>query len=91
MAQRVGRIDAGVLRSAVRAIDRLYTELQIVGLDSDLSRLAGDLAERHGLRGYDAVHLATAVAIGDPELLVATWDQDLSAAVTACGYAAIPA
>lgn len=25
----------------------------------DLARLAGDLAEKHGLRGFDSIHLAT--------------------------------
>jgi hypothetical protein len=29
----------------------------------ELVRLPGDLAEKHGLRGFDAVHLASAVTL----------------------------
>jgi len=52
----------------------------VIGLDAALARAAGELAERHALRGYDAVHLASAIAIDDPNLVMATWDRDLSAA-----------
>jgi predicted nucleic acid-binding protein len=79
-AQRVGRIDARTLRRAVRTIDQLCGELDVIGLDATLARAAGELAERHALRGYDAVHLASATAIDDPSLVMATWDRDLAAA-----------
>ncbi len=91
MAARTGRIDANALRSAVRSIDDLYAEIRVIGIDGALARLAGTLAERHGLRGYDAVHLASALSIEDAELLTATWDSDLAAAALACGYAVVPA
>jgi len=52
----------------------------VIGLDATLARAAGELAERHALRGYDAVHLASAIAIEDPDLVMATWDRDLAAA-----------
>jgi predicted nucleic acid-binding protein len=89
-AQRVGRIDAPTLRAAVAAIDELSSELRVIGIDDALARAAGDLAEEHGLRGYDAVHLASAIAIGDPELLMATWDRDLGAGALASGFAVVP-
>ncbi len=51
-----------------------------------------NLAERHGLRGYDAVQLAAALtlheqclALGLPTLLVVTADQELNAVVLAVG------
>ncbi len=90
MAQRVGRIDVGALRDAVRAIDDLYPELRIIGIDDALARSAGELAERHGLRGYDAVHLASAISIEDSRLVMVTWDEDLAAAALACGTAVVP-
>ncbi|HEX4804396.1 MAG TPA: hypothetical protein VFU94_00725 [Conexibacter sp.] len=44
------------------------------------------------LRGYDAVHLASALAIDAPgELIVATWDEELAAAVVAEGRMVVPA
>ncbi len=32
-----------------------------IGVTSDLVRRAGDLAEKHGIRGFDAVHLSSAI------------------------------
>lgn len=91
VARRTGRIDDDrSLRSIVAQIDRLCAELRVVDIDDPLARAAGDLAERHGLRGYDAVHLASALTIDDPDVIVATWDRNLSAATLACGRVVAP-
>jgi hypothetical protein len=87
----VGRIDTKTLRSAVHAIDDLYAELRVIGIDGTLARSAGELAELHGLRGYDAVHLASAISVEDAELVTVTWDHDLADAAVASGYAVVPA
>jgi len=87
----MGRIDKRTLRSAVRAIDGLYAELRVIGIDGALAQFAGELAELHGLRGYDAVHLASAIAIEDAALVTVTWDRDLADATVVCGYAVVPA
>jgi predicted nucleic acid-binding protein len=79
------------LRSAVRAIDDLYAELRVIGIDGALAQFAGELAELHGLRGYDAVHLASAIAIQDAAMVMVTWDRDLADASVACGYTVVPA
>jgi len=79
-AHRGGRINARTLRSAVESIDELRDELDVIGLDAALARAAGELAERHALRGYAAVHLASAIAIEDPNLVMVTWDRGLGAA-----------
>ncbi|HEV7163663.1 MAG TPA: hypothetical protein VGN25_10450, partial [Solirubrobacteraceae bacterium] len=84
-------IEAAELRSAVKAIDALYAELHVIGVDDPLARLAGELAEAYGLRGYDAVHLASAVSMEVPRLVTATWDAELASATAACGYAVVPA
>jgi len=42
-------------------------------------RRAGDLADRHALRGFDAVHVASAAEIGIGTVLV-TWDKDVARA-----------
>jgi predicted nucleic acid-binding protein len=89
-AQRAGRIDPRTLRAAVAAIGDLSSELRVIGIDDALACAAGDLAEKHGLRGYDAVHLASAIAIGDPDLVMATWDRDLGAAALGSGFAVVP-
>jgi predicted nucleic acid-binding protein len=79
-----------MLRRAVRAIDELYAELDVIGLDEALARAAGALAERHALRGYDAVHLASALAVDDRDLVVATWDRALADAANAQDRAIVP-
>jgi predicted nucleic acid-binding protein len=89
-AHRGGRIDARTLRRAVRSIDELCDEIDVIGLDATLARAAGELAERHALRGYDAVHLASAIAIESPNLVMVTWDRDLAAA-TAHHCTVVPA
>jgi uncharacterized protein len=91
LACRTGRIDPNALRSAVRTINDLYAELHVIGIDDALAQSAGELAELHGLRGYDAVHLASVINVEDDELVTVTWDRDLANAAVACGYAVAPA
>lgn len=90
MAQRLGRVDERVARTAVRTVDDLYAELVVIGIDDELARTAGTLAARHGLRGYDAVHLASVLSIGDPELVTVTWDDNLAETALACGGKVAP-
>lgn len=89
-AQRAGRIGPGTLRQTVENIDQRVAQMSIIGLDPDLAHTAGELAERHGLRGYDAVHLATALCVHEQSLLLATWDRELSRAAVAAGCSASP-
>jgi predicted nucleic acid-binding protein len=59
-AQRQRRITAAALRNSMVGLELLWSQLFVVEIDEALMRLAGDLATTHGLRGYDAVHLAAA-------------------------------
>lgn len=56
-------------------------------MTAGLTQTAADLAETHGLRGYDAVHLAAAEAVADGDLVLVTGDADLAAAAIAIGIA----
>lgn len=89
-ARRGRRITSATLRRAVDRIDGLCAELDVIGLDTDLAHTAGELAEAHGLRGYDAVHLATALSIDVDSILLATWDGDLARAAIAAGCSVSP-
>jgi predicted nucleic acid-binding protein len=62
--------------------------MRLIGLDWELAVMAGDIAERHALRGYDAVHLATALSIH--ELVLVTWDRDLARAALGSGRSVVP-
>jgi uncharacterized protein len=65
--------------------EELQGDLITVGIDSALARRAGEHAEDLGLRGYDAVHLATALELGDKEVVIVTWDRDLARAIERIG------
>jgi uncharacterized protein len=53
-------------------------QLDVVTVGEPLIRDAGELAQKNGLRGYDAVHLAAALTVGATVLACA--DRDLSTA-----------
>ncbi len=61
----------------------------VVGVNEDVARRAGTIAEELDLRGYDAVHLASALALGSATTFI-TWDVDLSAAAHESGLAVAP-
>ena len=62
-ARRQERVTADVFDTAVVGLELLWSQISVVELDERLMRLAGDLATAHGLRGYDAVHLAAATVV----------------------------
>jgi len=67
--RREGGLTGPDLRRAVRELDRDWRTYNVVDLSDALVHSAGALAERHALRGYDAVHLAAALelrAVGGP-------------------------
>jgi len=68
-----------------------WESMRPVELSADVERMAGELATRHGLRGADAVHLASAVALGSTDLVVAVWGKRLHSGVVAAGLAVAPA
>jgi predicted nucleic acid-binding protein len=84
-AERSGRISRAHLRSSSRDLDLLLNQLEFVEVDDALTRSAGDLAETHALRAYDAVHLAAASEARDPDFVVVAGDQALLAAARSIG------
>jgi hypothetical protein len=71
----------------VTEFDSKYDEFDLVEVDDLLVQHAGQLAEAHGLRGYDAVHLAAADRVRDADLVVVAGDEALLTAATAEGMA----
>lgn len=84
-AVRVHRISPQHLRSSVRELEGLLAQVDVIEVDDDLIRQAGDLAEAQGLRAYDAVHLAAAHRVADLDLVVVAGDGALLAAAEALG------
>jgi hypothetical protein len=87
MARRLDRIDERGLREAVDDFESLHDQLDMIEVTEGLIREAGGLAEELSLRGYDAVHLASARLVDDPEMVLAAGDQSLLAAARAVGIA----
>ena len=86
-AERLGRLTARHLRVAVTGFDTLFEEMDLVKVDDALARRAGELAEARQLRGYDAVHLAAADRVRDPNVVVIAGDGALLEAAAAEGLA----
>lgn len=89
-AHRARRLNATQYRQTREEFESLQSELLLVGIDVPLTRQAGELAEKLKLRGYNAVHLASALALGANTTLV-TWDEDLKRAAAHSGCAVAPA
>jgi uncharacterized protein len=62
-AERGARLTAAQHRDAKDEFAVLVDELSIVEVTGQLIAAAADLAEQEALRGYDAVHLASALMI----------------------------
>ena len=84
-ARRIDRLTAKQMRAAVKALEDHRAQLDVVDIDESLAHQAGELAETHGLRGYDAVHLAAARRLDDVDLVVAAGDRDLLTAANKLG------
>jgi predicted nucleic acid-binding protein len=90
-ASRNHDLDHDDLEAAERAWEEYWSATRPVELTRAVERNAGQLAAHHALRGADAVHLASALAVADPELVVAVWDRLLHAGVQAAGLRVAPA
>ena len=86
-AGRLGRLTSRQLRVAVNEFEHIYEQLDLVDIDDELARRAGQLSEAHALRGYDAVHLAAAHRVRDPDLVLVAGDGARLAAATSEGLA----
>jgi predicted nucleic acid-binding protein len=86
-ARRMGRITDRNRRAALDSLDDLWRDFRVIEVDETMTRRAAELADRHALRGYDAVHCASAERIDAPDLVVASGDKDVLTACTELGLA----
>jgi uncharacterized protein len=86
-AHRIGRLTAMQLDEAIDALDEISAQLDHVEVTDELVRTAGALARTHGLRGYDAVHLAAGLNLSDDDVVFVTGDIDLATAANRSGIA----
>lgn len=90
-----GQLGRAQLESARRDLDALWAGITaIVPVDEGRVRMAGDIAERHRIRGMDAIHLGAALELARrsaPEpLSFASWDTRQRDAARREGLALFP-
>ncbi len=86
-AVRERRLTDLQLRLAVVGFERLWSQLAPIAVLPPLARRAGSLAHEQNLRGYDAVHLASAELLRSDELVFVAADRELGAAAQRLGFA----
>lgn len=92
-AVRIGAITERDGQEALKAWEEDSEELLWIQLPQTLAKHAGQLAWQDGLRGYDAMHLATAVwwqTNLEQDLVVATYDRELWRAAKQHGLSVFP-
>ena len=62
-----------------------------IELTEQVADRAGELARAHALRGADAIHLASVLALSHNEVIVAVWDVRLREGVEVLGLQVAPA
>ena len=86
-AHRMGRLTKNKHLESLRRIDLMWSEMDVIEVDQQVVTQAADLARRLSLRGYDAVHCASAQQLDDEDLVAASGDQRLLTAWLELGMA----
>lgn len=69
----------------------IWSRVAVLDIDEGLVERAAGLAERHVLRAYDSVQLASALSVSEAEAVTfACWDDDLRAAAAHEGLGVLP-
>lgn len=76
-ARRMVRLTAPAHRASLRRLDQLWTQVEIAEVDQTVVERAAALAHKFDLRGYDAVHCASASQLTERDLVAAAGDQRL--------------
>ena len=80
-------------RLVVAALQHDWTRYLALEVSDSLVWLAGELAEKHRLRGFDAIHLAAALTLKTQvksRVVVACWDVRLWEALSAVELEVVP-
>ena len=89
-AGRAERLDPTNQQRAEVNWEDYWSAIRAVELTSAVAAHAGRLAGEHTLRGADAVHLASVLAIGTGDTLFAVWDERLRAGGARLGLRLAP-
>ncbi|HEV2887787.1 MAG TPA: type II toxin-antitoxin system VapC family toxin [Jatrophihabitans sp.] len=84
-AGRAQRLDPVEQLHAESLWEDFWAATRPIELTEAVAAHAGELASRHSLRGSDAVHLASLLAVGAAETVFAVWDARLRTGAAAAG------
>lgn len=86
-ARRMRRLTEGKHRQARRRLAQMWSAMDVIEVAEPVVNRAADLARRLSLRGYDAVHCASAVQLDDDDMVAASGDHRLLTAWLKLGMA----
>lgn len=86
-ARRLDRLTDSEHRTSLRSLEQLWSEIDIAEVDEPVVARAATLAHQLALRGYDAVHCASAEQLDDDNVVAVSGDRRLLAAWTELGIA----
>lgn len=89
-AGRAHRLDPIEQARAEEIWEGFWAAARTVELTEAITAHAGHLAASYALRGADAVHLASLLAIGAADTIFAVWDRRLRAGAHAAGARLAP-
>ncbi len=76
-AARLGRMTAAQHREAVDEFSKVWDSVVVIGVTDAVIHHGATLAASQSLRGYDAVHCASAVAAASDDFVAVSGDKDL--------------
>jgi predicted nucleic acid-binding protein len=88
-AHRLGRITDAALDRAVDVFESLWSGIARVAVSETILRDATRLTRTHALRGYDAVHAASALASASEDFVAVSGDTALLRAWSTIGIATV--
>ncbi|MBA3348399.1 MAG: type II toxin-antitoxin system VapC family toxin [Actinobacteria bacterium] len=89
-ARRGRRISVGALARARSEFDELWRSFFVLDVDASMAVAAADVADRFALRSHDAVQLASALALQDPDVTMVALDKRLLRAAADAGLSVAP-
>jgi uncharacterized protein len=81
-----GRFSVARFDGAIDELETIWSEIDIHAVTTDVIQEASQVVINHGLRAYDSLHLATALALARAEnVIFVCWDRALRDAAESCG------
>jgi uncharacterized protein len=76
--RNAGRISAGRFEDGLSDLEQIWQGIDVHAVTANVIQAAAKAAVDHGLRAYDSLHLATALALAEIErITLACWDREL--------------